>query len=99
MSGEYEYEGAADLFKGVEAVGGKLYLTRNALIHRPHKVNIQSEETMIELKDIAEVTIRNTWHIIPNGIIVKTTDSKKYRFVLYKRKIWMEKINSLRKQD
>ena len=99
MSEEYEYEGAANLFKGIEAVGGKLYITKKALIHRPHKINIQSRETIIDLKDITEVTKKNTLLLVPNGLLVTTADGEKYKLVVNKRKSWMDKINLLRRQD
>ncbi|WP_027964035.1 PH domain-containing protein [Halalkalibacillus halophilus] len=97
MSETYVYGGVANLFKGIEAVGGDLYLTNHALIHRPHKMNIQSGETKIDLSNITEVTTRNTFFIVPNGLHVKTTDGKSYKLVVKDRDSWMDKINSLRK--
>ncbi|WP_411954834.1 GRAM domain-containing protein [Alkalibacillus sp. S2W] len=96
MSEAYEHKDGANLFKGIEAVGGKLYLTKEALIHRPHKFNIQSGETVIELKDIAEVLTRNTLLVIPNGLLVKTTGGNKYKLVVFDRDNWIEKINLFR---
>ncbi|MDQ0350560.1 hypothetical protein J2R98_000363 [Alkalibacillus filiformis] len=98
MSKEYQYEGFANLFKGIEVVGGKLYLTKNVIIHSPHKFNIQSRETIIDLKDITEVTTRNTFLLVPNGILLTTKDGENYKLVVNKRKSWMEKINLLRRQ-
>ena len=42
----------ANLLKGIEAVGGKLYLTNQCLIFESHKFNMQSNITEINLSDI-----------------------------------------------
>ncbi|WP_026690388.1 hypothetical protein [Alteribacter aurantiacus] len=99
MPEEYEYEGHANLFKGIEGVGGKLFLTKHALIHRPHRINFQSKETVIDLKDIANVTTRNTYLIAPNGLLVTTISGKEYKLVVNKREEWVEKINLVRRQS
>ncbi|WP_368505159.1 hypothetical protein AB3N04_05810 [Alkalihalophilus sp. As8PL] len=98
MTEEYEYEGKANLFKGFESTGGKLYLTKRALIHRPHKGNFQRGETIIALKEISDVTTRNTLLLVPNGLLVTSTDGETYKLVVEKRETWVEKINLLRKQ-
>ncbi len=75
----------ANLFKGMEAVGGHLTITDKRLIFNAHKFNIQGGTTEISMSDIASVTKASTLKIIPNRIIVKTKDGKDYKFVVYKR--------------
>jgi hypothetical protein len=93
MGKETLYEGFANLFKGAESVGGKLYLTEGELIHKPHAINIQTAQTVIPLHEILEVGVRNTLLLVPNGLSVKTRDGREFKFVVYKRKTWVEQIN------
>lgn len=44
--------GAANLQKNIETVGGKLYLTNQRLVFESHKFNVQSGETEVELSNI-----------------------------------------------
>lgn len=85
-------EGFANLFKGIEGVGGKLYLSEDSLVHKPHSMNVQSQVTTIMLRDVAEVKTRNTAFIIPNGLSVTTKDGKEYKFVVYGRTKWVAAI-------
>ncbi|CAM5208240.1 GRAM domain-containing protein OS=Ureibacillus acetophenoni OX=614649 GN=SAMN05877842_1073 PE=4 SV=1 [Ureibacillus acetophenoni] len=75
----------ANLFKGMEAVGGHLTITDKRLIFKAHKFNIQGGVTEINMSDIVSVTKANTLKIIPNRIIVKTKDGNEHKFVVYKR--------------
>lgn len=45
-------QGAANLQKGLETVGGKLYLTDQRLVFEEHKINIQGGSTEVILSDI-----------------------------------------------
>nr|WP_198044629.1 GRAM domain-containing protein [Lysinibacillus timonensis] len=79
----------ANLFKGMEAVGGKLTITDKRLIFNAHKLNLQGGATEIHLTDIDSVTKASTFKIIPNRLIVHTKEGKTYKFVVYKRdKLW-----------
>ena len=42
-------EGAANLQKNLETVGGKLYLTNQRLVFEAHKLNVQGGATEVEL--------------------------------------------------
>ena len=79
------FEVFANLFKGIEAVGGKLKITENKLIFQSHAINIQTGTTEVLIKQIAKVKKRNTLGIIPNGMSVITVDGTEYKFVLWNR--------------
>jgi hypothetical protein len=88
-----EFEGPANLFRGIEGVGGKLFLTNQKVIFNSHKINIQRGQTNIDYSDIARVEKRRTLKIIPNGLRVITVDSKNYNFVVNNREQWMVEFN------
>jgi hypothetical protein len=90
---QIEVEGPANLFRGIEGVGGKLFLTNERLIFKSHKLNIQNGQTDIDYKHIAEVSGRKTANLNDNGIRIKTTDRKEYDFVVGDRDLWIERIN------
>jgi hypothetical protein len=76
---------AANLFRGVEAVGGRLQITTHKLFFLPHAVNIQNSPQEIDLKDITEVGPRNTLGLVPNGMYIRTKDGTEYKFVVWGR--------------
>jgi hypothetical protein len=90
-------DGVANLQKGIETVGGKLYLTDQRMIFEAHKINIQGGITEIELDRIQ--SLKKCWTkflgfipLVPNSLAVYTKSGKEYRFVLFKRGIWMTTI-------
>lgn len=46
-------DGAANLQRGIETVGGWLYLTTRRLVFEAHALNVQSGATVIPLRDVA----------------------------------------------
>ena len=50
-------DGAASLQRGVETVGGKLYLTDQRLIFEPQRINIQRGATVVLFEDILNTTL------------------------------------------
>ena len=67
-------EGSANLWKGVEAVGGKLYLTDTGrLVHVPHRMNLQRGVVDIHVSDIIDVATGWTKvmgiPIVKNGLL------------------------------
>lgn len=91
---EIEIEGPANLFRGMEAVGGKLVLTTKRLIFKSHKLNIQRGETHIEYREIENIKERKTMKLIDNGIRVKTVEGKEFDFVVNEREKWIDKLNA-----
>lgn len=90
-----EREIFANLFRGFEGVGGKIFLTNQRLIFKSHSLNIQKGQTNIDYNDIVSVTKRKTMKLINNGIKVTTKEGKVYYFVVNNRDV--ELINILDK--
>jgi hypothetical protein len=76
---------AANLFRGAEAVGGRMQITTHRVLFKPHAINIQKEPAEIDLKEITEVGPRNTLGLVPNGLYVRTKDGTEYGFVVWGR--------------
>ena len=93
LNEEIEIEGPANLFRGIEGVGGKIFLTNKKLIFKSHKINIQKGQTDIEYSTIKEIVKRKTAKLIDNGIRIITDDGKEFDFVVNERDLWFEKIN------
>ena len=62
------------LFRGIEAVGGKIFLTNQRLIFINHSLNIQKGQTNIDYSEMKSVEKRKTMKIVNNGIKVTTRD-------------------------
>lgn len=87
---------AANLFRGIEAVGGHLYFEENEMVFKSHAVNIQTGETHIPYVNISDIKKCNTLGIVPNGILVTTRDGMKYKFVVWGRNGILSFINDRR---
>tara|TARA_A100001035_G_scaffold255329_1_gene229811 strand:+ start:583 stop:906 length:324 start_codon:yes stop_codon:yes gene_type:complete len=91
-------KGGGNLQKGAETVGGFLYLTNQRLIFEAHAINIQGGNTIIDLSDIESTEkcwtkFLNVIPLMPNSLAVHTKIGDEYRFVLFGRSAWQEKIN------
>jgi hypothetical protein len=75
----------ANLFRGIEGVGGRLRITNQRLVFQPHAFNFQKMPLEISLGDIAEATKRNSLGFIPNGILIRTRAGVEYKFVVWGR--------------
>lgn len=85
-----EYEGPANLFRGVEGVGGKIFLTTHRFIFASHKFNIQKGNTEIFYSNIQNVEPRKTAKLVDNGIRITTLDSQSFDFVVNDRDRWIQ---------
>lgn len=95
--------GAANLQKNIETVGGKLYLTNQRIIFESHNFNIQGGTNEIELSSIQ--SINKCWTkflgiipLLPNSLAVLTKQGTEYRFVLFGRDVWKAAIEA-QKED
>src|SRR5690606_13602950 len=88
-----ESEGFANLFRGIESVGGKIFLTDKKVIFKSHALNIQKGQTNIPYATIIEVVERKTAKLIDNGIRIITKDGNKFDFVVNEREKWIEKLS------
>jgi hypothetical protein len=76
----------ANLFRGREAVGGRIIVTNQRLLFEAHKANLQPEPLDIPLRDISDIVPSRTLGIVPNGITVHCRSGQQYRFVVWGRK-------------
>lgn len=84
------FETPANYRKGKEQVGGKLYLTNKRLIFKPHELNFQNHELLINLTDIKNVEKYKTAEMINNGLALTTTLGNTERFIVEQADKWME---------
>lgn len=92
-------QGTANLQKGLESVGGKLYLTNLRLVFEAHKINLQGCSAEINLSDVH--SSEKCWTkflgfipLIPNSLAVYTKTNQSYRFVLFGRESWITAIDA-----
>ena len=78
-------EKMANLFRGVEAVGGKMYLTANSIYFSSHSFNVQAGDSRIGFDEILNIETCNTLGFVPNGLRVITKHGVTYQFVLWGR--------------
>ncbi|UOQ84733.1 GRAM domain-containing protein [Gracilibacillus salinarum] len=92
-------KGMANLWKGKEAVGGKLYLTSQQLTHEAHKMNIKKEKVEINLSDIDRLEFYTNKvlgiPLMKNGLKVVDKENQQYKFVVNKRETWKDEIEAL----
>jgi len=89
-----EEEIFANLFRGIEGVGGKIFLTNDRLIFKSHSLNIQKGQTNIDYSEISSVGRRKTMKIINNGMKILTNKGQEYCFVVNDRESQIQKISS-----
>ena len=95
-------EGAANLQKNIETVGGKPCLTNQRLVFEAHGLNVQSGIVEVQLSNIQSSLPCGTKFlglipIFPNSIAVFTKQGQEYRFVLFGRHAWATGIEAQRK--
>lgn len=89
-------EGAANLQRGIETVGGRLFLTDLRLVFSSHAFNVQTGPTEIPLSAVRSVQpcwtrFLGVLPLAPNSLAVRT-DQAEHRFVLFDRSIWAQAI-------
>lgn len=87
-------ESMANHLKGLEAVGGGLYLTNRRLIFKSHPLNFQNHEISIPLSNIIEVQPCKTYGIFPNGLQILTRNGRTEHFLMAERGVWIERITA-----
>ena len=87
--------------RGIETVGGMLYLTTERLIFESHSLNFQTGETIISIPEINN--LRKNWTkflgiipIFPNTLVVTSGSGHEDNFVLFRRTTWINEINKLK---
>jgi hypothetical protein len=87
-----EEEISANLFRGLEGVGGKIFLTNKRLVFKSHSLNIQKGQTNFNYSDIDRLSKRKTAKLIDNGIKLVTKDGGEFCFVVNNRDAEIKKI-------
>ncbi len=90
------YSGRANHFLNGEAVGGKLYLLANRLQFQSHGFNIQNHGLVVELSQIQEVGFYNVYGLVPNGLVITTSNGQTEKFVVNGRQQWKSEIEKLK---
>lgn len=91
----------ANLMRGIEGVGGKLYITNLRLVFESHSFNIQTGSTVINIKDITGVD--KIWSkflglpLFPNGLRISVSNEN-FDFVVNNRTSIIETINKSKSQ-
>lgn len=85
------FQTGANHFKGMEGVGGRLYLTNKRLAFKSHKLNVQIHELSIPLTDVLQVERYKSLGLINNGLAV-TTHVRTEKFVVETPEVWLEKL-------
>ncbi|MGM0635925.1 MAG: GRAM domain-containing protein [Bacteroidota bacterium] len=86
--------GPANLFRGMEAVGGKLFLTNKRLVFIAHKMNFHKGQTDIYLSDIQSIAQRKTAKLVDNGFRIENKAQEKFDFVVNERDSWLAHIQN-----
>lgn len=87
-----ETEGSANLFRGAEAVGGKLFLTNERVIFKSHKLNINTGQSGFTYEEISDISSRKTARLVDNGLRLTLVDGRAYDFVVANRETWLDKL-------
>ena len=92
-------EGPANHMRGIEAVGGKLYLTNRQLVFEPHPINIQTGITSVPLADVVDAQpawtrLLNLIPLVPNSIKVEKRSGKADSFVVSDKTAWVSCIKA-----
>lgn len=88
------HSGPANHWRGLESVGGWLYLTNQRLLFTPHAVGFQTAPWSVPLFDVASVEAGASLWVIPNQIVVVTRAGKREKFVVQSREQWVGMIQA-----
>jgi len=86
------YTGGANHFLNREGVGGRLYLLKNRLQFKSHRLNIQNHELSLDLKEVQDVKFYNVASLVPNGLSIYLNNGKRENFVVNNRAVWKSLI-------
>jgi hypothetical protein len=96
-------DSAANLQRGIETVGGWLYLTNHRVVFESHAFNIQTGTTIVPLASITGA--RECWTkflnlipLFPNSFAVATKEGSVFRFVTFGRQAWIDAIDGQKVQ-
>lgn len=85
---EIKFETGANYCKGMEAAGGKLYLTTNRLYFKSHNLNLKSHELSIPLQDINQADNFKSIGILNNGLQLTLKNGTTEKFIVEEASEW-----------
>ena len=88
------FQSSANHFKGLEAVGGKLFLTDKRLVFKSHKLNIQNHQFNLMLADIASIGKFKPLGLTNNGLFIIDKKNETEKFVVEKLSEWLIYLKS-----
>lgn len=89
-------EGLANHKVKYESVGGKLFLTTQRLVFKPHKINVQRHLFELELNKIKDCNKFKSLGVFSNGLIINTNNNETERFVVNNPNDWITVIDKER---
>jgi hypothetical protein len=89
-------EGGASHVKGIETVGGHLWLTNLRLFFKSHALNIQVHEESYPLQEIASI---HPHGLVPTWMYVTLRNKRQEKFVVFGREEWIGKIAEALRQS
>lgn len=92
--------GGANLHRGIEAVGGKLYFTTQRLVFESHGFNIQTGAVVVELSDIQSLEQSYTKlfgfiRAFKNALLITSKSGDVQRYSLNGIGSWMKALAPL----
>jgi hypothetical protein len=88
-------EGGASHAKGIETVGGHLWLTNLRLFFQSHAINIQLHAESFPLQ---EITFIQPHGVVPTWMYVTLRNGRREKFVVFGREEWISRITGALKQ-
>lgn len=83
---------AANLFRGAEAVGGRVFVTQRTIRFEAHSVNVQGGAEVIRIADVAGMD-RVATLFVNNGVLVRLRTGGEKRFVLEDRERFIQVVS------
>lgn len=72
----------ANHFKGLEAVGGRIYITNSRVIFKSHSLNIQNHEVSFLWDEIESTSRYKSLGLVNNGLELHLKNNKNEKFVI-----------------
>lgn len=97
-------KGSANQQRGMETVGGKLYLTNRRLIFESHGLNFKKGPAILDLEAITNIEPGYTKFLgfiplFPNALLIKTNQGSELRITLSGRDDWQKAIEKTAKEN
>lgn len=83
----------ASHLKGLESIGGKLYLTDKRLVFKSHAYNFRNETFSIALQEIVSLHAFKSLGLISNGMAITLSDQKKVKFIVERPEDWISRLS------